>query len=233
MANDYEGIAGSGAAVMLNAGLPDQVFLTGINKLAGYSMERATIEFKQFRSEISRKQSGTGSLNDIPISGYAVFNTAAKLLKKYYRLQTKVTTMRLYLTEDIFFMPDLATDPTSFFQVSKFGIGDFDQDSPIPFDGTLLMGGYPAMFVNHLKASTIAITPDAGGDKIIDSASGFIEAGAEVGDTVILQGVAETADNLTQHKIASVAAGEIVLETVSTLTAEAEGSEIELHFGAL
>jgi len=221
------------AAIILKYGSADQSVVKGLNTLKPYGVTRSVITVEEFRNEMGRKFAGGGEMTNIEFGGnYVTGDTKGQdQLKAYALANTKFSDCRCYLNDTDFFMPDLAADALAAFQVVDHSPGQADKNGVYPFSGALVLNGQPSTFHIHMTADTLAVvagTPDT----ITDSASGFVTAGFKAGDTVILEDVALSADNLKMRKIASVTAGVLTLSnTASDLTSQASGTAFTKHGG--
>jgi hypothetical protein len=233
--------AANAAVVLDYAGTPKVV--SGLNSLKLPGATRSVIEAKQFR-ETSRKFAGGASRTDIEFSGNAVFDDAGQLaLKTLFEDNTKFGPVnnangecRIYLNKSAstdhyldsdFVAPDTAQDTDSAFQVSGYDFPATDVDGLFPFTSGLLCNGRTATFTTHYTADTIAFV-DSDPDTITDSASGFVTAGFEAGQTLIVEG---TTSNDGIYIINTVAAGLITLTAAGELAAESAGTSFTLHGG--
>lgn len=221
------------AAIVLKYGSADQSVVKGLNKLKPYGFTRNIITVDEFRNEMGRQFAGGGQMTNVEYGGsYVTGDTKGQdQLKSYSLANTKFTDCRVYLNQDDFFMPDVAADSLAAFQVVDHSPGEADKNNVYPFSGALVLNGQPSTFHIHMTADTLAIvagTPDT----ITDSDSGFVTAGFQAGDTIILEDVTESADELKMRTIASVAAGTITLSNTATdLTSQLAGTAFTIHGG--
>lgn len=222
---------GADMALVLKYGTANQAVVKGLNSMGLPGLERSVIEVEEFRNDFSRQFSGGGKFGTLTFGGNLVLGDTKgqAQLKSYLHANTKFTDGRAYLNLNDFLAPDLATDSISAWQVSKYSPGSADKNGVIPIDGELLMNGMVAVFTVHYTASTIAFV-DSDPDTLTDSASGFLTAGFEVGQTVIVE---DDGTNEGQYLIDAVDAGTITLRSTDSLTAVVAGSSITLHGGRL
>lgn len=234
------------AAVVLNytnAGGTSQTVVAGLNSLKPPGASRSLIEVKEFR-QISRQFTGSASRTNLDFSGNAVFNDTGQLaLKTLFDNNTpfgpvghsngecriylnKSTSTNHFLDSD-FIALDTANDSQAIYHVVNHDFEAADVDGIYPYTGGLAVGGLVAFMTTHYTADTIAFA-DTDPDTITDSASGFVTAGFEAGQTLIVEG---TSNNDGIYIINTVAAGTITLTAAAELTAESAGSSFTLHGG--
>jgi hypothetical protein len=86
--------------------------------------------------------------------------------------------------------------------------------------------------VGHtITAATIAFV-DSGPDTITDSGNGFVTAGFQAGDVIVVSGAAQAGNNGT-FTIDTVVAGTITLTAPATLTAEGAGATVTITAGRI
>jgi hypothetical protein len=103
----------------------------------------------------------------------------------------------------------------------------------MPFTAELLVQGLLALFTAHIGGVTLDfVAGTATESTITDSASGFITAGFEVGQTLIIEGSTSN-DTITDQIITAVAAGLLTLTTEEILTTETALAGTMLHGGRL
>lgn len=222
---------GSDQAIILKYGSADQAVVKGLNSMGLPGLERSVIEVEEFRNDFSRQFAGGGKMGTLRFSGNLVFGDTKgqDQLKAYFKANTKFTDGRAYVNLNDFMTVDLANDSVSAWQVTKYDPGDADKNSVIPLSGEIVMNGLVAIFTIHKTADTIAFA-DSNPDTVTDSANGFVTAGFEAGQTLIVEG---SSSNNGQYLIESVTAGALTLRSTDTLSVEAAGSDITLHGGRL
>jgi len=220
------------AAIMLQTGGVGEVVVGGLNKLKPYGITGQVGEVNEFRKPITSNYVGTKTLSTSTYGGNDLGDDVGQALIRGYILNsTKLTDVRLYRNLTDFIMADIGSDPESTIQFSKHDVGEADPNGVYEFTGELVYNGAPATFTIHNTTSTMVIAPDVGGDTITDVSATFVTDGCLVGDTIILEGVTESADDYTQHVITAVTETEIVTDSIDTLTAQLTGSEFTLHCG--
>lgn len=220
------------AAIHLKYGdATNNSIVKGLNKLKPYGYTRGIITVEEFR-KTARQFAGAGQSSNIEYGGNYVTGDrkGQDQLKKYMKDNEKFTDCRIYLNMTDFIMPDIASDSLAAFQVVDHSPGEADKNGVFSLSGAMCLNGQPATFHIHMKASTFAIvagTPNT----ITDSGDGFVTAGFQAGDTIILEGVTESADDLKMLKVDSVAAGVLTLSSDASLTAQTVGTEFTIHGG--
>lgn len=229
MAISYE--VGADMALVLKYGDANQAVVKGLNSMGLPTLERSVIEVEEFRHDFSRQFAGGGKQGSLTFSGNFVLGDTygQDQLKAYLQANTKFTDGRAYINTTDFMTVDLANDTVSAWQVSSHSPGNADKNGVIPFSGEILMNGSVAIFTAHITATTIAIV-DSNPDTITDSASGFVTAGFEAGQTIIVSG---SASSDGQYLIETVAAGTLTVRSTDALTAETAGSSITIDGGRL
>lgn len=229
-------VVAENAALVLGYGTVNQAVVQGLNKLGLPVASRSEIKLSQFRRDFAVKALGEGEWSNITASGSLVKGdrrgqTALKLAMQN-RTELK-DDFRGYLNGTDFFTVDLANDSTSALQVLKAGDGSStDKNAVFPFSTEIIIrrGGI-AYFYNHMEDVELAFVAGSSGvkDTITDAASGFVTAGIEVGDTLIVEG---STGNDGQYLISAVAAGTLTLTTEGEITTHA-AEAVTLHAGTL
>ncbi|MHC1792117.1 hypothetical protein [Solidesulfovibrio sp.] len=227
-------VVAENAAVVLGYGTPSQSVVKGLNKLGLPVASRSEIKLSEFRRDFATKVLGEGEWSNITFAGNLVKGDrlGQSALKKAMIAKTKITDCRIYLNDTDFVAPDLANDPASSLQVLKAGDGgSTDKNAVFPFSGEMILNGRVAYFFDHMPDVSLAFVAGSSGvsDTITDAASGFVTAGFEVGDTLIVEG---STGNDGQYLIKTVAAGTLTLETEGEITTHA-AEVVTLHGGTL
>jgi hypothetical protein len=131
---------------------------------------------------------------------------------------------------DDFVTCDLANDPNSGFQVVKAPGGETEKSGLYSYSGEMVCNGLTATFLAHQvdgAAPTMAFA--AGGTTITDSGDGFVTAGFQAGQTLIVEG---STSNDGQYLITEVAAG-VITCAAAAFAAEAAVEGTTLHGGKL
>ena len=98
--------------------------------------------------------------------------------------------------------------------------------TPFSFQFSVTTSGTPEQLTVKRRATTIGFSENTESpDTITDSASGFIAAGFQAGDTITVSG---SASNDGTYTIASVVAGTITLVNRDDLTTEAAGATVKI-----
>lgn len=222
---------GADMALVLKVGTADQAVVKGLNSMGLPGLERSVIEVEEFRNDFARQFAGGGKFGTLTFGGNLVLGDTKgqDQLKSYLNLKTKFVDGRAYLNLNDFMAPDIANDSISAWQVSKYSPGSADKNGVIPLDGEILMNGMVAIFTAHMTATTIAFV-DSNPDTLTDTANGFLTAGFEAGQTLIVE---DDGTNEGQYLIDTVDAGTITLRATDSLTAVVAGSNVTLHGGKL
>lgn len=103
---------------------------------------------------------------------------------------------------------------------------DYNLPVPFTFQFSVTASGTPEQLQVKRRATTIAFNENtADADTITDSASGFLTAGFQPGDSITVSG---SASNDGTYVIASVTAGTITLRASDDLTTEAAGATVKI-----
>lgn len=221
------------AAIRIDVGGAADAYVGGINKLKPYGLTNTVNDVMEFRKGFSSKYIGTGDLGVITYGGNDLGTDAGQdYLRAMALNKNKVANIWFYKNLTDFFCPDTANDPESTMQISKHDVAEVDPNGVYTFTGEAILNGAPATFKRHHTSSTIVIAQDAGGDTLTDATSGtFVADGIVAGDTIILDGVTESADDFTQHIVLTVAPTVITLVTALGLTAQLTGASFTIHSG--
>lgn len=221
------------AGIRVDVGGTDDAYVGGLNRLKPYGITNQVNDVNEFRKGYTSKYVSVGDLGGITYGGNDLSDDAAQQYLRTAALnKTKLQNIRFYKNMTDFFMPDLATDPESSVQVASHDVSESDVNGIYEFTGEMVFNGAPATFAIHHTSSTMVIAADAGGDTITDATSGtFVTDGIKAGDTILLEGVTESADDYTQHLVASVTETVITLVSANVLTAQLTGSEFTVHAG--
>lgn len=224
------------AALVLGYGTENQAVVQGLNKLGLPVASRSEIKLSQFRRDFAVKALGEGEWSNITASGNLVKGDrkGQTALKKAMQNRTELKDdFRGYLNDTDFFTVDLANDANSALQVLKAGDSSAtDKNAVFPFATEIIIrrGGI-AYFYIHMENTALAFVAGSSGvkDTITDAASGFVTAGIEAGDTIIIEG---STGNDGQYLVSTVAAGTLTLASEGKLTTHA-AEPVTLHAGTL
>lgn len=226
---DYE--VSEDAAIVLEYGTANQTVVKGLTKLGFPSITRGTTTVSAFRTQVDIDVATSAKFGTIPFAGNEVATDlkGQRQIKRYLKDNTRIQNARLYRNLEDFLTVDLANDPKAALQVTKYAPGQADKNGVWSFDGEMICSGRTAMFLVHQSGDGIAFV--AAGNKITDADAGFISAGFEAGQTLIVEG---SAGNDGQYLIKAVAAGEITLDSaVKVVVDGAVGATVTLHGGEL
>ena len=226
---DYE--VSEDAAIVLEYGTPNQTVVKGLTKLGFPSITRNTNTVSAFRTQVDIDVATSAKFGTIPFSGNEVATDlkGQRQLKRYLKENARIQNMRVYRNLVDFLTVDLANDKQAALQVTKYAPGQADKNGVWSFDGEIICSGRPATFLVHLTGDGIAFV--ATGNKITDTDAGFLTAGFEAGQTLIVEG---STNNNGQFLIKAVVAGELTLDSaVKAVVDEVAGDEVTLHGGEL
>ena len=219
------------AAIILNYGTPEQAVVKGLTKLNMPGINRNTTKIAAFRGGPAITKTTGAEFGTIAFSGNEVSTDlkGQRLLRRYLKNNTEFNHARAYRNLVDFVCCDLAANAKSCWQVSKMTPGSVDKNGVYPFDGEIVLGGPFAEFFIHMTADTIAFV--ATGNKVTDSGNGFLTAGFEAGQTLIVEG---SGANNGYYLIKEVAAGTLTLDAaVKSVADGVVGTMITLHGGEM
>jgi len=222
-------------AIRINTGGANDAYVDGLNKLGPYGIENTVNEVEQFNVGVKSKYVSTGTVTDSTYGGNSLSSDAGQeYLKKAAYLKTKLTDIRFYKNTETgdFFTADLANDSDSSIQIAKHTLDEADNNGIYSFSGSAVFNGRPATFPIHHTSTTMVIAGVAEtGDTITDSTATFVTDGILVGDTIIIEEVTAAEDQYTQHLVTAVTETELVLDSLDELTDQATGTSFTLHAG--
>lgn len=206
--------------------------IKGLNRLVVPGLERDSLDVVEFGEDFDYSIPTGGRWTQGELSGNAVRkDTGQRTLRKKLLDNEALGDLRLFEDETDFWALDLAKNENSAWRIMSVPGATIEKKGLIPFSATVNVQGLIALFDAHLSADTIALvkTPDAD-STITDSGGGFIIAGFEVGDTIIIEG--STADD-GQYLVKAVEAGTLTLNG-DVLAGETAGTNtITLHGGSV
>jgi hypothetical protein len=222
---------GVDSAIVLKYGDANQSVVKGLNRLGLPALMREVIKVSEFRTDFAVEFTGEGSHGRITYGGNMVLGDTKgqDQLKQYLKDNTKITDARVYLDLVNFIAPDTANDAEAGFQVVKCEPGEAQKNGTYPYAGEMVVNGLYCYFTAHIEDGalpTMAFTANT----ITDSASGFVTAGFEAGQTIIVEG---STSNDGTYLIDTVAAGTITLAGSPGLTVEPAIDGTALHGGKL
>lgn len=141
---------------------------------------------------------------------YSRGDASQKLLMQYQRAGTQIQDMWFWVDTTDFVALDLVNDPTGYMMIGTFSAPTATKNEVFSGSVTILPSGSNIVFDKHIHGTTLAfVAGTTGGASITDSGNGFVAAGFEAGDTLILTNV-NSLDPL-YVQIDTVAAGTITL----------------------
>lgn len=224
---------GVDSAVVLKYGTADQAVVKGLNSMTLPELMREVIKVSEFRTDFAIEFTGEGSHGRFGFAGNMVLGDTKgqDQLKQYLKNNTKFTDARFYLDLVNFVAPDTVNDANAAFQVSRHVPGQGQKNGTYPFSGEMVTNGLYCYFVAHITdGATPTMTFPAGGETITDTDSGFVTAGFEAGQTVIIEG---STSNDGQYLIESVAAGTLTFPSGTGFTVEPSVEGMTIHGGKL
>lgn len=198
--------------ITLKSGTSDQVILKGLQGMfLPVGAEASTTELSVVGTRIATLVAtglkySEGSFDYY----YAKGDASQKLLMQYQRAGTQIQDMWFWVDNTDFVALDLINDPSGYMMVGTFSSPQATKNEVFSGNCTILPSGSNIVFDKHISGTTLAfVAGTTGGASITDSGNGFVTAGFEVGDTLILVNV-NSLDPL-YVKVATVAAGTITL----------------------
>lgn len=206
-------VMGQNSAVVVNATLATEMTIRGMQGMGlclGFAME--TVKVSEMGRRIAAMVPSGGSYQETTVNyNFIPGDASLEFLRNASLNSTKITNIRMYTVAGCdFSAPDLISDPASGLYVGTMSDPKVDNPNGV-YTGSLsyMPGGPFALFIAHIGGTTLSYT--ASTRTLADSGNGFVTAGFEVGDTIII----DKAPLMTKPiyaKISSVAAGAIVIE---------------------
>ena len=211
-ANPVNFVLAQNAAVVLHAGKSTELSVRGLQGMGlclGFTMETQTVQEMGRRIALVVPSGGTYEETSVNYN-FIPGDASLEEFRDAAINSTKLNDVRLYVQNGCdFSAPDLISDPASGLYVGSMSDPSVDSPNGL-FTGSLsyMPGGAFVLFIAHVKGTGLSFT--ASTRTIADSGNGFVDAGFEVGDTLILDHL-DGADPY-YLKCESVAAGAIVFE---------------------
>jgi hypothetical protein len=200
--------------LVLKAGKTDEMVVKGLQGLTipiGATGETVTV---QALGERIGKKVGTGlAYEDISTTAYwAAKNASQVYLMDASRNARQIQDARFYLDDEDFAALDLINDPGGYLGVTTFGSPTANKNEVYTSSVTFSPSGSFVMFEKHVVGTTLSFTAGGVGvsAQVTDSGSGFVAAGFEPGDVVLIDHL-NSLDPL-YAKVKTVAAGTITFE---------------------
>jgi hypothetical protein len=206
------------------------VEILGLNNIKVPGILRETIKVVQFNQDFDFEVPTSANWEKGSMAGNYVRDdtTGQRALRTALFNNTGLDDLRLYEDADDFWAPDLANDANSVIFVGGMPGPEIDKPGIIPFSCDLLVQGLLALFTAHLVGVTLAFTAQA----ITDSGSGFVTAGFEVGQSIIIEGSTSN-DTITDCIVTVAAAGELTVSGGPLNVEAAAGALTKVHGGVL
>ena len=212
------------------------VRVLGLNAMKIPGITRKEVEVEEFGRDFDFTVPTSASWEKGSISGnYVREDTTGQVaLRQKLFDNAGLANLRLYEDDDDFWSPDLANDANSLIFVMNNPGPEFTKSGLLPYTAEILVQGLLALFTAHIGGITLDFVAgvDPAISTITDSDSGFITAGFEVGQTLIIEGSTSN-DTVTDQIITIVAAGTLTLTTTEILTTEVALAATMLHGGRL
>lgn len=207
--------------------------IKGLNALKVPGIVRGSQKIEEFDRDFDFEVTTSAAWESGSISGNYVRgdDTGQRALRTKLFNNEGLPDLRLYEDRNDFWAPDLANDVNSKIFVKGMPGPSVSKSGVIPFSADLLVQGVLALFTAHISGTTLAFT-DTSGTKITDSGNGFVTAGFEVGQSIIVEG--STSNDDVHMVITAVADGELTVSVTSgTFAAEAALAATVIHGGRL
>lgn len=199
--------------ITLKSGTSEQVTLKGLQGMfLPIGAEAQTVELSVVGTRISTLVAtglkySEGSFDYY----YSRGDESQKLLMQYQRAGTQIQDMWFWVDSTDFVALDLVNDPSGYMMIGTFSAPQATKNEVFSGNCTILPSGSNIVFDKHISGTTLSFTAGTtGGATITDSGNGFLTAGFEVGDTIIMTYVKGLAPLYGQIK--TVVAGTITLE---------------------
>ena len=212
------------------------VQVKGLNAMKIPGITRKEVEVEEFGRDFDFTVPTSAAWEKGSISGnYVREDTTGQVaLRQKLFDNDGLPDLRLYEDDDDFWAPDLANDVNSLLFVMNNPGPEFTKSGLLPYTAELLVQGLLALFTAHIGGITLdfvaGVSPAI--STITDSGSGFITAGFEVGQTLIIEGSTSN-DSVTDQIITVVDAATLTLTTTEVLTTEIALAGTMLHGGRL
>ena len=211
------------------------VIIKGLNAIKIPGIVRKSVEVEEFGRDFDFTVPTSAAWEKGSIGGnYVRGDTTGQVaLRQKLFDNAGLADLRMYENEDDFWAPDLANDVNSLIYIMSQPGPEFVKSGLLPFTAELLVQGLLALFTAHIGGATLDfVAGTAAISTITDSASGFITAGFEEGQTLIIDGSTSN-DGITDQIITNVAAGVLTLTTIEVLTTEVALAGTKIHGGKL
>lgn len=207
-------VVAQASKITIHSGTSDQAVVKGLQGMAlPIGATASTISISTIGQRIGIKVA-TGLEYD-PVSTtyyFAKGDPTQQYLMKCSREGTQIQDMWFWIDGDDFAALDKINDPGGYMMVGTFGAPTAQKNEVYTGSVELVIAGSHIFFDRHIGGTTLSFT--AGGPgvdaQVTDSGNGFVTAGFETGDTVILTNV-DGMDPL-YAKVATVSAGAMTFE---------------------
>ena len=191
-----------------------QLSIKGLQGMAiPIGAEAQTTDLSVIGTRIATKVATGLSYSNISTNYYFAKGDPSQIeLMKFQREGTQIQHMRFWIDATDFAALDLINDPGGYMMIGTFSSPTANKNEVFTGSCEIVPSGSNIFFDRHISGTTLSFTAGGAGvsASVADSGNGFVTAGFEVGDTVILDGV-NGLDPL-YAKLKTVAAGTMTFE---------------------
>lgn len=207
-------VVAQAAKITINSGKSTQATVKGLQGMAlPIGATASTISISTIGTRIATKVATGLEYENISTSYYfAKGDATQQYLMECSRAGTQIQDMWFWIDETDFAALDKINDSGGYMMVGTFSAPTAQKNEVFTGNCELVVAGSHIFFDRHISGTTLSFTAGGAGvsAQVTDSGNGFVTAGFEAGDTVILVNV-NSLDPL-YAKIKTVAAGTITFE---------------------
>ena len=214
MALDGSFVVAQAAKITVNSGKATQLTIKGLQGMSlPIGATASTISLSTIGTRIGTKVATGLEYDNITSSYYFAKNDASQqYLMEASRGGTQIQDMWFWLDATDFVALDKINDPGGYMMVGTFSAPTAQKNEVFTGNCEFVVAGSHIFFTKHIGGTGLSFTAGGAGvsAQVTDSGNGFVTAGFEVGDTVIITNL-NSLDPL-YAKIKTVAAGTITFE---------------------
>lgn len=214
MALDGSYVVAQAAKIVAKAGKSDQMIVKGLQGMSiPIGATASTISLSVIGTRIATKVATGLEYENISSSYYfAKGDPSQQYLMAASREGTQIQDMRFYIDATDFAALDLINDPGGYLGVGTFSSPTAQKNEVFTGTCEFVPSGSFIFFDRHIGGTTLSFTAGGAGvsAQVTDSGNGFVAAGFEVGDTVIIDYL--DGGNPLYAKVKTVAAGTMTFE---------------------
>lgn len=207
-------VACQAAKLTINSGTSTEASVKGLQGLTlPLGFTQTTQEVSVIGTRIATKYATGASYEDMNTNYYfAKGDPTQNYLAAAARNASQIQDMWFWMDSTDFAALDLITDPGGYVMVGTFSSPTANKNEIFSGQISIIIGGSHILFDTHISGTTLSFTAGGAGVSATatDSGSGFVTAGFEVGQTVIITGVGVS--TAIYAKVKTVAAGTLTFE---------------------